>query len=148
MKVSRQGAKAQLMNPFSCKSCAAAIILLMTNSLAVAATEVKLHERVASDSPVVRLGDVADIKTDDVEEQRRLAKLLLMPAPAPGTQRFVRQREVQDVLAAHGEDLGRLRIVGANQIEVSSPVVTEQSTQRNADRSPIDRQAVLAAGRM
>ena len=35
-----------------------------------------------------------------------------MPAPAPGTHRFLRMREVQDLLAAHGEDMSRLDFQG------------------------------------
>src|SRR5262245_18411744 len=100
------------MNQLSCKFCSAVVILLMGYCVAAGATDVRLRDRVTSDSSVVRLGDVAEIKADNVEEQRRLGRLLLMPAPAPGTQRFLQQREIQDLLAAHGEDVSQVRIAG------------------------------------
>src|SRR5262245_37220223 len=115
------------MNQFVLRLWIVAAVLLTAHAAAVRATELKLHERVSSDSAVVRLGDVADITSDDVQEQRRLARLLLMPAPAPGTQRFVRQREVQDVLQAHGEDVGQLRITGSNLISVTSPEIKKDN---------------------
>lgn len=128
------------------------VVALHVLAMDVAATEVKLRARVVTGSSVVRLGDVAEIKADDAAEQRRLAGLLLMPAPAPGTQRFLRQREVQDVLAAHGEDLGRVQCLGASQILVVSQDFTHDrgsnDAQHGTERSGIDRQAVLAAGKM
>ena len=48
------------------------------------------------------------------QDAERLAALPLMPAPAPGTQRFLRMREVQDLLAAHGEDMSPLELSAAN----------------------------------
>ena len=86
-------------------SVAGTIVLLTGFEQAGAATvDVELHQQVSAKSPVVRLGDVARIVTADRQRARKLSSLLLMPAPAPGTQRFLRKREVEDLLAAHGED--------------------------------------------
>ncbi len=127
--------------------CGAAIVLALAVSIEAAATDVKLRERIVSGTPVVRLGDVAEIAAADGAEQQRLAGLLLMPAPAPGTQRFVRQREVQDMLAAHGEELSQLHFAGANQIAIVSPAAGE-SAPPSASSGTIDRQAVLLAGQV
>jgi flagella basal body P-ring formation protein FlgA len=65
---------------------------------------------------VVRLSDVAEIECDDHEQARELKSLPLMPAPAAGSQHFVRQQEVMDSLAAHGFDLTSLTVGGASQV--------------------------------
>jgi flagella basal body P-ring formation protein FlgA len=132
----------------SCILLSAAVVVLMAEAVTAATTEVKLRERVVSGSPVVRLGDVAEVMAADGAEQRRLAGLLLMPAPAPGTQRFVRQREVQDMLAAHGEDVSRLRIAGASQIAIISANAAGESVPSAASSGTIDRQAALLAGQI
>ncbi|MEX0642974.1 MAG: flagellar basal body P-ring formation chaperone FlgA [Pirellulales bacterium] len=128
-------------------STGAAMIALTVFSFTSAATEVTLHERVVCTSSVVRLGDVAEIATNDGVQLQRLSGLLLMPAPAPGTQRFVRQREVQDMLAAHGEHLSQVRMAGANQVVIVSPNASEGVT-RAIRSGTIDRQAVLQAGQI
>jgi len=63
-----------------------------------------------------------------------------MPTPAPGTQRFLRMREVQDLLAAHGEDMARLNFQGERIIAVGSPASrdeagTDTRPPANADAS-------------
>ena len=69
---------------------------------------------------VVRLGDVAKVKADDKQEAERLAAIPLMPAPAPGRRRFLRMREVQDLLAAHGEDMSRSNFRGELVVEIAA----------------------------
>jgi flagella basal body P-ring formation protein FlgA len=115
-----------------------------------AAVDVVLHEQVVANSPVIRLGDVARIVTADRQRSRQLSALLLMPAPAPGTQRFLRKREVEDLLAAHGEDLSQLRIDGATQVAITTPTAETSdqappaATQEIAE--PMNRHAAILAG--
>jgi flagellar basal body P-ring formation protein FlgA len=136
------------MKHFSWKLYFAPVAVLLVCFTVSAATEIKLREKVASSSSVVRLGDVAEISGPDGEKQRRLAMLLLMPAPAPGTQRFVRLREVQDVLVAQGEDLGQIRFAGANQIAIESPGATRQAVSGSVVGGALDRRAVLLSGQV
>jgi flagella basal body P-ring formation protein FlgA len=56
-----------------------------------------------------------------------------MPAPAPGTRRYLRMREVQDLLAAHGEDLRRLQFNGQTVVEVHAP---DLSVKEPAAKAP------------
>lgn len=126
--------------------CGAAVLLLIVCRTADGAAEISLRERIVIHSPVVRLGDVAAIATSDREEQQRLAALLLMPAPAPGTQQFLRLREVQDLLAAHGEDMGKLHFAERDQVAIVSPEARQGSGSVITGRG-VDRQALMLTGR-
>ena len=88
---------------------------------------------------VVRLGDVAKIKSDDEQEAKRLAAIPLLPAPAPGRQRFIRMREIQDLLAAQGEDMSALNFSGELMVEIAPPRGTEPTTERASTAAPSGR---------
>jgi flagella basal body P-ring formation protein FlgA len=101
------------------------------------------------------LGDVAEIATADRQQARQLGSLPLMPAPAPGTERFLRTREIQDMLSAQGVDIGALRFVGAVQVVVaaadgaraSSNVVQVSGETRTGGRvAPMNQHAAILAG--
>ena len=90
---------------------------------------------------LVRLGDVADVFTDDVAQRRQLADLELFPTPAVGAKRFVRVRELLDLLNHRGVNLALHRVSGQSVVEVSSatpvavvdlpPLTTAQERQAN-----------------
>jgi flagella basal body P-ring formation protein FlgA len=129
--------------------CLALGLTVVIASDAFATVDVQLRERVEAASPVIRLGDVAQISSADRRKARQLSVLILMPAPAPGTERFLRQREIEDLLSAHGEDLADLRIDGAEQVQImtpaaASPVGARESDGRSA-RSVNRHAAILAA---
>jgi flagella basal body P-ring formation protein FlgA len=133
-------------------SVAVTIALLTGFEQASAATiDILLHEQVTATAPVIRLGDVARIVTADRQRARELSSLLLMPAPAPGTQRFLRKREVEDLLTAHGADLSQLRVDGATQVAITTPQVSSGNDEgrpiaaRNA-AAPMNRHAAILAG--
>jgi flagella basal body P-ring formation protein FlgA len=87
--------------------------------------EIILKPLALPESSVVRLGDVAEILAADSRESQRLAALPLMPAPAPGKKRFLSQREVEDLIAAHGEsDLLNVRGVATVEIRTASERVS------------------------
>ncbi len=122
---------------------------------AMAAVDVKLRERVAPRGAVVRLGDVAEINTADRQQARQLSALPLMPAPANGIERFLQAREIQDMLAAQGVEIGMLRFCGANRVELVSSPNRQNSTnvvQASAETSiakqpvPMNRHAAILAG--
>ncbi len=98
-------------------ACAAIVVVFASNALAT--VDVKLRDRVEPHGSVVRLSDVAEIATADRQVARQLGALPLMPAPAPGTELFLRTREIEDVLAAQGVDVGTLRFFGAQQVVVA-----------------------------
>src|SRR5690349_18237383 len=98
----------------------AALALVCIANQAHAAIDVKLRERVAPRGSVIRVGDVAEIVSADRQQARQLAALPLMPAPAPGTEQFLRVREIEDMLSAQGVDLALLHFGGAGQVTISS----------------------------
>lgn len=117
-------------------------ILLMTIVLAfdvlpVGAADVVIQKVVALEGTVVRLGDVAKIKCDDKQEAARLEALPLMPAPGAGRRRFVRMREVQDLVAAHGENMSVLNFRGERIVEVASTAVAPLASSQGVDRRAV-----------
>ncbi len=119
---------------------------LSTDALAA---DITLRERVIPQASVIRLGDIAEIKTADRQEARRLAAVPLMPAPAPGTQQFLRKREVADMLEASGIELKDIHFSGAEQVALASraSVQTAQFEQTaNKNETPANRHAAILAG--
>jgi flagella basal body P-ring formation protein FlgA len=117
----------------------------------LAAETVELRERVSMSGSVVRLGDVAEIVSADRVRVRQLAALPLMPAPSPGTERFLRRREVEDLLAAHGQNLRGLRIEGAEQVAISGPGIESRGASEirvpaAASTEPMNLHAAILAG--
>jgi len=121
------------------RCCLIVAIAIALGAVAGQAAEVSLRPQAAPRSNVVRLGDVADVRDDDVRHAERLAALPLMPAPAPGTQRFLRVREVQDMLAAQGEDISLWTFSGVQQVTIGPPDTTsatdDAATQLMNERS-------------
>jgi flagella basal body P-ring formation protein FlgA len=130
------------------------VILLLSSVCAqqsVAAEIVVLRERVAMSTPVVRLGDVAEIQSADRQRARQLAALPLMPAPSPGSERFLRRREVEDLLAAHGLNLRALQVEGAEQIAISGSATTSSNAgdiafSPSGNTEPMNLHAAILAG--
>lgn len=81
------------------------------------AAEIVLRERAPVETGIVRLADVAEIvgTTPNVEQ---LASIELFPAPPVGSRRFLRIRELQDVLAERQVNLLENRLSGASVVEI------------------------------
>jgi flagella basal body P-ring formation protein FlgA len=142
----------RVFRAFLCLFVACVIVFVATCAkTGIAAEIVALRERVAMSTPVVRLGDVAEIQSADPQRARQLAALLLMPAPAPGSEQFLRRREVEDLLVAHGQDLRELRVEGAQQIAISG-AASESSRagdiafSASSDSAPMNLHAAILAG--
>jgi flagella basal body P-ring formation protein FlgA len=119
------------------------------SAVASATTELTIRESAEMSRSVVRLGDVAEVVSDDEAQARQLTALPLMPAPAAGGQRFLRKREIEVLLAAHGVDLRELRINGAQQVTIEgSPVAvsSRDNAIRGAAIGKFNRHAALLAG--
>ena len=107
--------------PRSAVALAALAALVSAPALAVGA-ELQLRRQCRAPGPLVTLGDVADIYATDAEESAALAAIELFPAPAPGRQRVVRFREIQDLLLLRGINLAEHRFSGAAQTSVLGPL--------------------------
>lgn len=136
------------MNAFRIAQLAIVATLLIA-SAAQAATEITLRAAAAPARSVVRLGDVADIACDDANERSRLATIPLLPSPSAGSQRFLRKREVEDLLAAHGIAMSKIVMAGADQVTISRSETTPAASVGNHSGSAprrVNRPAALLAG--
>jgi flagella basal body P-ring formation protein FlgA len=97
----------------------AATMILSVVSVSYA-EDIVLHEQVAPRGSVIRLGDMADVPNIEGLDVHALVATPLMPAPAPGTQRFLRKTELRDLLVARGVDLQGWRFTGAEVATISA----------------------------
>ncbi|HEX4414023.1 MAG TPA: flagellar basal body P-ring formation chaperone FlgA [Lacipirellulaceae bacterium] len=124
------------------------VAVAMNSAVAV---EVRLREKVVPKACVVRLGDIAEVAGKDREVTKKLAVIPLMPAPAPETQRFLRKREIADMLAANGVDIGDIHFTGAEQVAVSPMSKVQAAAFQESAKAGSGSQAsrhgvVLASG--
>ncbi|TWT42687.1 flagellar basal body P-ring formation chaperone FlgA [Botrimarina hoheduenensis] len=75
---------------------------------------------------IVRLGDIAQIETNDATERERLRLLPLMPIPSPGESLHVRAQATRELLQASGEALSAHRFQGAIVTQVYGPAAPAQ----------------------
>ncbi len=85
----------------------------------LAAAEIVLRPACQPAGPVVRLGDLAEVRGADAQACKTLEAIELFPAPLPGQRRVVRIREVCDCLALAGVPLVQHRFAGASEVVVT-----------------------------
>ena len=106
------------------------------------AAEIILRESANPLGTIVRLGDVADIRTNDAAAMDRLSAIPLMPTPATGTVQHLRAKEIRDMLRAQGIAWSAHRFSGAISVKVgreglrSKPSPT-QSTKKDVTKKPV-----------
>jgi flagella basal body P-ring formation protein FlgA len=120
------------------------LITVFGLATSVDAADVVLREHAAPKGPLVRLGDVATVKSEDGLAADHLATTPLMPAPPSGTSQFLRMAELRDMLVARGIDVRSLRFSGADTVTVGAPAgnfdvsdhteIPPQSTDETAAR--------------
>lgn len=112
-------------------------VIVVCYVLPVSAAEVALLPATKPRGAVVLLGDVAKVRAANQEEAARLAAIPLVPAPRAGRQRFLRMREVQDLVAAHGEDMKALDFCGELVVEIAAAPVDAVAAKPKVDRRAI-----------
>jgi flagella basal body P-ring formation protein FlgA len=90
------------------------------------AAEFRLRDRCDVAGTLVTLADVAEVFAPDPQQIGQLGGIELFPAPPPGQRRFVRQREIEDLLALRGVNLAGHRFSGAAQVEIARDGRTPQ----------------------
>jgi len=96
-----------------------ALALLVLVPASARSAELRLRAQCQSRGPLVTLADVAEIFAVDGQQAAALAAVELFPAPAVATQRFLRARELQDLLLLRGVDLSEHRFSGASRIAIT-----------------------------
>lgn len=114
-----------------------ALICCLSSGGALRAEILRLKSEVVVDSPIVRLGDIADVLNADAEQIARMEAMSLQPAPAQGRTLVITISQIRSRLQALGVDLSQLELTGKSQVRVTlkqtaEPVVqTRVATQRD-----------------
>lgn len=116
-----------------------ASIVLTLEVLPVSAAEIAIRPMAVPRGAVVVLGDVANVRGANAAETARLEAIPLLPAPISGRPKFLRMREVQDLLAVSGEDMRELNFRGELVVEIAPAPGSE-----NVRTLKVDRRAVWA----
>jgi len=137
----------------------AAFVVATAIGVYAGGAEICLRTECTSTHTVVRLGDVADVLASQPDQARSLAEVELFPLPPPGEQRFVRAREIQDMLWLRGVNIVEHQLSGASQtvvfgpqpvsgrIKVEAPVVREPTSPGVVVATrPLPAGTVLGAG--
>ncbi len=120
------------MNHLKTPAAPAILFLVLGLLQAAPAAEIEFHSLATPRGPLVRLGDIATIRGGDAQTAAQLSQLELVLAPTAGEQRYLRAREIQDLLAARGVRLSQHRFLGAREVLLTSgagPADPEQQTQ-------------------
>lgn len=106
---------------------------------------IRLRESVTITSPLVTLGDVAEIRDVDEPTAAKLRSVVLAPAPAPERALQLDFDAVRSRLRALGFDLHQLEFTGASGVRVTSPAIIKTVAPRKAPVrrvSPIQQQRI------
>jgi flagella basal body P-ring formation protein FlgA len=103
----------------------------------------RLRSECQSRGAVVTLGDVAEISAADAQQADALAAMELFPTPPASGQRFVRLREIQDLLLLRGVHLAEHQFSGSSQVTVLS---RSQPAESNRQR-PLSSSTVRTVNR-
>lgn len=115
------------------RSPLAAVVLALVASCAGAAgaAELRLRDRCETGATVVALGDLAEVFGGDPQEVQSLQSIELFPTPAAGQRRYVKLRELEDLLVLRGVNTAACRFSGAAQVEIvrASPAARGPETR-------------------
>jgi len=99
-------------------TCGGSWLVALACGLSVQAAELQVRSECRSSGAMVTLGDVVEIHSSDTSEREALESIELFPAPPAGAKRFVRAREIQDMLLMRSVNLAEHRFSGAAQVTV------------------------------
>lgn len=134
------------MNTFS-RNCGPAFVamwLALGLSIGTAA-EIRLRPRCEVDTSLVTLADLAEIRSADPEQSKRLAAVELFASPTVSRPRFVRVQQIQETLLLRGINLAEHCFSGASQVEVSRRKVAADTRPAASPVIAASYMAVVAA---
>ncbi|NUQ63601.1 MAG: flagellar basal body P-ring formation protein FlgA [Pirellulales bacterium] len=98
-----------------------AVALLSAGETLGIAADVQIRRECRPSGRVVTLGDVAEVRASDPQQAAALARVELLPAPPVGQPRFLRVREIQDLLLLRGINLAEHCFSGYSQVTIHAP---------------------------
>ncbi len=112
------------------------------------AGEIRLWPTATVQGDAVRLGDVADLRGFEEEEQIRLAAVVLRSPLQPGGEILLSAADVREAVSAESANLAAIRIYGASRCRVSRTRPPREAVQRSnrLAASPRPAPAAVAAG--
>jgi len=133
------------LSAIACAAVVTTIGMALFWPSAARTAELQLRRECRPRQAVVTLGDVAEVSAADRGQADALAAVELFPAPSPGTKRFLKLRELQDLLLIRGVNLIEHRFSGASQVVVLGP---EGDTEARDDRPVLISEANKAQRRI
>lgn len=96
------------------------VICYLSRGSELHAEILRLKANAVVDTPVIHLGDIADVLNADVEQVAHLKAMALQPAPPQGRTQVITISHIRSRLQALGVDLSKLELTGKSQVQVSS----------------------------
>lgn len=122
----------------------AAAFLFAMQAFPLNAAIIRLKDKVAVNSPVLMLGDLADVLEPNADKQLRLQEVLLGPAPAPGRSLLIDYQAVRDRLQAVGYNLSEIEFSGHSHVQVkrdeSEKIVRTSASMPASTPAPVGGQ--------
>jgi flagella basal body P-ring formation protein FlgA len=135
------------------------LILCLVATARVDAVEIVLRNQATSNSSIVRLGDIAEVRADRAGAERspqddalaaELSAVPLMPSPGVGSKKHLTAPQVRDLLAAGGVDLRTITFGGAARVMIATPAASStvaapgRLTPQPPSREAVAQQAAQA----
>jgi len=112
-----------------------------------AAAELRLRRECAASGPLVTLGDVAEVFAQSSAETASLESTELFPAPTGSAERYLRLRELEDLLLLKGMNLAEHRFSGASQVVIQAGQQSSSSSTAGPQRPGLGSAALRSAER-
>jgi flagella basal body P-ring formation protein FlgA len=98
--------------------------------------QVRIRPECRPQGPVVVFGDVADISGADEALAKKMAAVVLFPAPGVGQRRFLRIRELFEILELRSVDLADCRLSGARLTTIHGPAAPPPGSPNPSSPAP------------
>lgn len=108
-------------------------------SSAARAADVRLHANASASGTLIRLGDVAEVVTQNPQESTALSEIVLGPAPAAGNVTRLELATIRNQLAARGVNMAQTTFTGSTQVVVAGPGQIVQASARFVERPGNER---------
>ncbi|HUG71234.1 MAG TPA: flagellar basal body P-ring formation chaperone FlgA [Pirellulaceae bacterium] len=122
-------------------------LAIVTGSWSADAAEVTLRPQSHARGSLVLLGDVADVKSTDVDRAAQLERVELFPAPARHRSKLMHVRELVELLVLHGIDLNDLEFAGARTTRIYAPAHKSKVVAMGLDKSAVESNGMIVVAR-
>lgn len=122
-------------------------LAILAGSWSADAAEVILRPQSHAQGSLVLLGDVADVKSTDVDRAAQLERVELFPAPARHRSKLMHVRELVELLVLHGIDINDLEFAGARTTRIYAPAHKSKVVALGLDKSAVESNGMIVVAR-